>query len=853
MTDGALPDSDNPPIVPVGTLCHRHFKCPHVFAECKRRLIEKQAFGTLDGITEVRRQANEDPSMQSMIDSPLTLSWTRALVPSPVGRVPPPSKDGTFVWHTRPPEQRVGGWAYVDASGVDGPSMPLLRIGWAFAVFDPDGSLLAAAYGAVPSWVCSVAAGEAYALMMVIDVMLPGSRFFTDCLGSLTTARRGSRWATGPARPNARIWKRIFHAWDSDDDADKLLWIPSHCTAKDIGVRRASDGTAITAEHIRRNHFVDGLAKKGAHEHRVPETIRREVEEAMAATWWLAMLIGHSTAAANGRPEVPHRDSRPNETRRGSRIRRPRKREKAPVVPRPIHMGGHALMTTSSGWKCAVCRSTSTKFTAIARARCSGPAAAKWARRARELARAHHSADIVGTDGAGHRRFMTDQMVWCDRCGAYAESFAVGLARACPGHPTCAGKEQHLRRLRRGLHPATAVPFLGPPLPEPALGAHARPAAPVPARRDPWGSAVGLAGSASSTNDDHVMTPCAETSGQGAARRREAVASRIRGLRERIRARTASEQTTRRRITGKSSPSASSTAAAPATTEPTSRGLLAEGLVPTTGGDIKGTLANAYMDLNADDGHAPAARDGRADTKRRRIGHLSAWCADGDREGEVGRDQPEASERFTSRAQLIASLVTSANDQSAAHGCFESRGRVPASRIDAASDCLVDDAATGSEGVCGGAPNVLRAGTMGAGEFGADAKRRRTSRCDYDDVSRDMIPSQSSGDVARRPVALPAQREDGPVRCEPAVSHRPPKRQRMGSRCEAAPSPRVQFARATSSVPAADVPQLRWRTSDGHVAVPAFPRAVQFDRDDHHVQRPPRTRSQFVDSSSGNR
>ncbi len=163
------------PTIPRGTLFHRYHECSHVYAECRRRLLQAGAHTVINGIDEVRRQAREAADAEAAGGGPMVMpAWTRAVVPSPMSQLPPPSRDGTFTWHRQPDEQRVDGWAYVDASGLDGPRAPLMRIGWSFAVFGQHGDLLAAAYGAVLDWVMSVAAGGAYALMQVIDVMMLG-------------------------------------------------------------------------------------------------------------------------------------------------------------------------------------------------------------------------------------------------------------------------------------------------------------------------------------------------------------------------------------------------------------------------------------------------------------------------------------------------------------------------------------------------------------------------------------------------------------------------------------------------------------------------------------------------------
>ena len=65
-----------------------------------------------------------------------------------------------------------------------------------------------------------------------------------------------------------------------------------------------------------------------------------------------------------------------------------------------------------------------------------------------------------------HQRMRSGRVVWCDLCGAYAETKAVKLAQVCPGQV----EDNHtggqcLRALRRGRHPKTGA-FLGTPIPE---------------------------------------------------------------------------------------------------------------------------------------------------------------------------------------------------------------------------------------------------------------------------------------------------------------------------------------------------------------------------------------------------
>ncbi len=728
------------PEVPRGTLLHRYYECQHVYDECRRRLLEADALDTLHGIDEVRRQAAQAAALQEAGGEVMALpAWTRAILPSPAYLVPPPSKDGTFVWVKQPDDARVGGHAYVDASGLDGPDPLTLRIGWAFAVFDAEGGLLAAAYGATPQWVTSVTAGEAYALMMVIDVVLPEAWYVTDCLSSVATAQRGVAWATGPSRPNARIWRRIFHVWDDGEAGKKILWVPAHTTARDIGVKRISDGTPLTATQARRNAYVDALAKRGAATHRVPEDIRSKVTAARDAAWWMGVTIGHLAVAANQRAEAPHRDSLPTVNRRGGHVRRPRRRERAVLAPRPLHLGGHDVTRTRAGWKCTVCRCTSTRYLPIAAGRCTGPAADRWARRARALAAAQAQPGAVGSDGAGHRRFITDDTVWCDRCGAYADSFAVGLARPCPGRPTCAGKEQHLRRLRRGFHPATAAAFRGVPIPEPAIGAHARPAAAPPTRSEAWGTGAQQAGRGMALTGVAAADPAER---RCRAARADHAAARVAAVQQRVRERVGAT-TARRRITGKTTP-AGGTACVRARPRP---------------GD--GGEHNLRLDHHGDDRehhlvrvpHEPPPHRRRLDDRDDEpCGEHDQACgatlrADAHavtREPTSGLEVGPviaAPSVFNSRAQLLASLAEHV------HGC---RVRCPSTRGDAASDCLVD----------GG-------GKRSRGDDTAGARAVRP-RLDHDQRGRALAAAFRGGGGGPRDGACPALGE----RAEPAGSSR---------------------------------------------------------------------------------
>ena len=58
-----------------------------------------------------------------------------------------------------------------------------------------------------------------------------------------------------------------------------------------------------------------------------------------------------------------------------------------------------------------------------------------------------------------HRRMLSGKVLWCSRCGVYADKKAKGLNVICKGTPPRqrhrGGMEGQLRKLRSGVHPKT--------------------------------------------------------------------------------------------------------------------------------------------------------------------------------------------------------------------------------------------------------------------------------------------------------------------------------------------------------------------------------------------------------------
>ena len=117
---------------PKGDLMHRHWTCKRTDA------VRKQFAREEDIRTANQLEVREHPS------------WERGLTARPSLAFRKKSAVETCNWHVRPKDGLVTGRVYPDGSARDGPTAELVRLGWAFAVIDDDGKVIAAAYGVPP-------------------------------------------------------------------------------------------------------------------------------------------------------------------------------------------------------------------------------------------------------------------------------------------------------------------------------------------------------------------------------------------------------------------------------------------------------------------------------------------------------------------------------------------------------------------------------------------------------------------------------------------------------------------------------------------------------------------------------
>jgi hypothetical protein len=269
--------------------------------------------------------------------------------------------------------------------------------------------------------------------------------------------------------------------------------------------------------------------------------VRRQDVLVEATARWIAT----ATLEANNQTTKPHRDSEASKRaalvvarQRQYAVEQPRLRTKIEVVTRPLALGGHRLQRIEGAWACHTCKRRSKSLSKLAPQRCGGSVLQRWDIKAKSLAGHGHA------EGGDHVRVRSGEVIWCTRCGSYAESAAKGLTKRCmgrfQGNSVWGGLAGQLRKLMIGRHPVTGV-TLPPPIPEAKWNDH--------------GSVVG---------STFQVGACSPSPGSRAYVDTETVrgSSSFAALRERVRAKEAAtlqatvrpsmtQQHARRRISGK--------------------------------------------------------------------------------------------------------------------------------------------------------------------------------------------------------------------------------------------------------------------------------------------------------------
>ena len=117
------------------------------------------------------------------------------------------------------------------------------------------------------------------------------------------------------------------------------------------------------------------------------------------------------------------------------------------------------MVESAHGWRCRLCRISSSSWNRLARQRCLRAAEAQQA-----FVRAEGFSEHVRPRAQRHTLWLSDETVWCSTCGQYATEAVKGLRHSC--QPVKQGTRCNLRLLCSGIHPGTRRPFDAPPVPQ---------------------------------------------------------------------------------------------------------------------------------------------------------------------------------------------------------------------------------------------------------------------------------------------------------------------------------------------------------------------------------------------------
>mgnify|MGYP000585824270 FL=1 len=106
---------------------------------------------------------------------------------------------------------------FTDGSLIDGKvRYGCQSLGWAFAIINDDGDLIAAAHGVPPQCISTIQGAELWAVRMaMLHVTFP-EKLYTDCMSVKLGVRRSREWAGSSKRRMASVWSFVVDQLDSN-------------------------------------------------------------------------------------------------------------------------------------------------------------------------------------------------------------------------------------------------------------------------------------------------------------------------------------------------------------------------------------------------------------------------------------------------------------------------------------------------------------------------------------------------------------------------------------------------------------------------------------------------------------
>jgi len=224
-----------------------------------------------------------------------------------------------------------------------------------------------------------------------------------------------------------------------------------HATEADVAAGRSTAFLKTGNEHA--DHFA-GQGAQMAEQQSPSELLRAGYRQARQWYDWLFVLCSHWPADTQPRPKakakakaaavgVPRVEPPPGQA------------QLHPEAPHQLERGAQRI-------GCAVCRRYTRLSSAVAAQRAFMKSECKGPLEQRASGSTGEGRPGRLEFGPGHRLWKSGPVVWCQRCGAYAEVRCRELRHPCKGPAEGGPRAGQLARLKSGRHPLTGVELAAP-------------------------------------------------------------------------------------------------------------------------------------------------------------------------------------------------------------------------------------------------------------------------------------------------------------------------------------------------------------------------------------------------------
>jgi hypothetical protein len=253
----------------------------------------------------------------------------------------------------------------------------------------------------------------------------PQCDFISDCSGVIDAWKNGLKWAIGPKRPHAGIWKDNVQ-FITDGKGPKSI--------EKVKAHQALDGlVGVDWMHAKGNKEVDLFAKRAARMHGLGAGRQKELANRQEGERDACIELGKRLAA------WPHAKELHGDLDKADQEVRDGKRKVA-----------HEMAWEAGVWKCLRCWTKPRMAGQVPTSYCP---------------RRPVSWLSVLENPRGHR-IVAAQTVdesawifWCVKCGYYMQTRPRKLLEACPGRPSGSAGKRALRIFGDARHPVTNVPL----------------------------------------------------------------------------------------------------------------------------------------------------------------------------------------------------------------------------------------------------------------------------------------------------------------------------------------------------------------------------------------------------------